>query len=324
MAKTKRNYKDSVFVDLFGKCRFAKENFLSLYNAIHGTNFTMANTTIKSITLKQTIYTGIYNDISMLINDRLIILVEQQSTINENMPLRFLGYISKIYDKLVKSDDRYKRKLIKLPKPEFYVIYNGQDSYPAQKTLYFSDAFKDEQEYNKTNLEDKNLTSLENKITSSEKDFDYNKITLEILVKVFNINMKESNRELLKCIPLAGYSAFVDLVNKGKKDGLKDPIGTAIKKCIDAGILSDYLAENSTEIMNMTFGEYDYKTDIRVQRQEAKEEGIEQGALERAISNARKMLEVGKLSLEEIVMYTELPFEKVKELADEVLVGAKK
>ena len=29
-----RNYKDSVFVDLFGEDTKAKENFLSLYNAI--------------------------------------------------------------------------------------------------------------------------------------------------------------------------------------------------------------------------------------------------------------------------------------------------
>ena len=31
-----RNYKDSVFVDLFGEDKKAKENFLSLYNALHG------------------------------------------------------------------------------------------------------------------------------------------------------------------------------------------------------------------------------------------------------------------------------------------------
>ena len=32
-----RNYKDSVFVDLFSTDEKAKERFLSLYNALHGT-----------------------------------------------------------------------------------------------------------------------------------------------------------------------------------------------------------------------------------------------------------------------------------------------
>ena len=54
---------------------------------------------IKPIVLEQTIYMGRYNDISMLLNGKLIILVEQQSSINENMPLRFLEYICRLYEK---------------------------------------------------------------------------------------------------------------------------------------------------------------------------------------------------------------------------------
>ena len=37
MARHNRRYKDSVFVDLFGEDKNAKSNFLSLYNALHGT-----------------------------------------------------------------------------------------------------------------------------------------------------------------------------------------------------------------------------------------------------------------------------------------------
>ena len=37
MTKHNRRYKDSVFVDLFGEDKTAKVNFLSLYNALHGT-----------------------------------------------------------------------------------------------------------------------------------------------------------------------------------------------------------------------------------------------------------------------------------------------
>ena len=37
-----RNYKDSVFVDLFSEDEKARENFLSLYNALHNTSLTAA------------------------------------------------------------------------------------------------------------------------------------------------------------------------------------------------------------------------------------------------------------------------------------------
>ncbi len=83
--KQNRTYKDSLFVDLFGKCPEARENFLSLYNAIHGTNLKLENTEIEPIMLEKTVYTGRYNDVSMLVNGRIIVLVEQQSTVNENM-----------------------------------------------------------------------------------------------------------------------------------------------------------------------------------------------------------------------------------------------
>ena len=36
MTTSNRKYKDSVFVDLFSEDEKAKENFLSLYNALHG------------------------------------------------------------------------------------------------------------------------------------------------------------------------------------------------------------------------------------------------------------------------------------------------
>jgi hypothetical protein len=36
------------------------------------------------------------NDIAMLVDNRLVVLVEHQSTINENMPLRLLEYVSRI------------------------------------------------------------------------------------------------------------------------------------------------------------------------------------------------------------------------------------
>jgi|GEM_PF-4628594 len=64
---------------------FAKENFLSLYNALHGTKLTAVGK-LKNIRLEQVLYMAFYNDVSYLVDNRIIVLAEHQSTINENMP----------------------------------------------------------------------------------------------------------------------------------------------------------------------------------------------------------------------------------------------
>ena len=64
---------------------FAKEDFLSLYNALHGTKLTAVGK-LKNIRLDNIMYMNIVNDVSCLVDDKIIVLAEHQSTINENMP----------------------------------------------------------------------------------------------------------------------------------------------------------------------------------------------------------------------------------------------
>lgn len=75
-------HKDSLFTDLFQNY---PENFLSLYNAIHNTNYKIGDVKIEPQRLKQSIYHTTHNDVSMLINGRWIILLEHQSTISRKM-----------------------------------------------------------------------------------------------------------------------------------------------------------------------------------------------------------------------------------------------
>ena len=85
MSMANRKYKDSVFVDLFSEDEKAKENFLSLYNALHGTNLQLS-CPVENIKLDNVMYMNIVNDVSCLVDDKIIVLAEHQSTINENMP----------------------------------------------------------------------------------------------------------------------------------------------------------------------------------------------------------------------------------------------
>ena len=85
MKKHNRRYKDSVFVDLFSEDKYAKSNFLALYNALHGTDYRSTGI-LRNIRLKQVLYMTFYNDVSYLVNDKIIVLAEHQSTVNPNMP----------------------------------------------------------------------------------------------------------------------------------------------------------------------------------------------------------------------------------------------
>ena len=85
MSTANRKYKDSVFVDLFSEDEKAKGNFLSLYNALHGTNLQLS-CPVENIRLDNVMYMNIINDVSCLVDNKIIVLAEHQSTINENMP----------------------------------------------------------------------------------------------------------------------------------------------------------------------------------------------------------------------------------------------
>ena len=307
-----RNYKDSVFVDLFAKDISAKENFVSLYNALHETNLDYKTTEVKPVMIEQVLYMKYYNDIAMLIDNKIVVLIEHQSTINENMPFRILEYIARIYEKVVKTKNKFGKKLVKIPLPEFYVFYNGKEDFPLEKTLKLSDAFMlPEQKYS---------TNLAN-------------FPLEITVKVVNINIDKGNPILKRCKILDQYSEFIELVRKSIDSGTDDPVTTAISKAIKEGFLSDYLARKSTEVENMLMTEYDYDTDIAVQREEAYEDGlskglqqgmsqgitqgisqgIKQGAYEKAVETAKSML-ADNLNIQFVAKYTNLPVETIQQL----------
>ena len=194
-------------------------------------------------------YMNIVNDVSCLVDNKIIVLAEHQSTINENMPLRFLEYIARLYEKLQAPTDRYLRKLSKIPTPEFYVFYNGMEDYPEATVLKLSDAF----------------------ITKPEQ------VPLELTVQVLNINTDKSNKVLTACKPLEEYSLFVEEVRKQTQLDSENGFTNAIKICIEKGILKEYLQRKSREVINMLVAEYDYDTDIAVQREESLRIGIQQG-----------------------------------------------
>ena len=303
--QTNRNYKDSVFVDLFAHDITAKENFISLYNALHGTNLDAKTTEVQPVMLEQVLYMKFYNDIAMLVDGKIVVLVEHQSTINENMPFRMLEYIARIYEKITDPKKKFGKSLMKLPMPEFYVFYNGKEDFPSETVMKLSDAFMDLDEEVFVDSEIKNCIA--NQI-----------FPLEISVKVININVDKENPILQHCKVLNEYSEFIEQVKFNIEHEIPDPFTKAIKQSSKNGFLTDYLQRKSTEVQNMLLMEYDYATDIEVQREEAFEKGIQQGVsqgeYQKAIETAKNMLAESLGSLEQISKITGLSVDEITKL----------
>ena len=71
-----------------------------------------------------------YNDLGFIVGERLIILVEAQSTWSENIVIRGLLYVVQTWYKYIKRKelDVYDDEKLSLPEPELYVIYTGEDT----------------------------------------------------------------------------------------------------------------------------------------------------------------------------------------------------
>ena len=93
-----RNYKDTVFRMLFND----KENLLSLYNALNRTKYTDTDG-LEITTLENAVYMNYKNDISFVFDFRLMIY-EHQSTVNPNMPLRDLIYVTRVLQGRIRSE----------------------------------------------------------------------------------------------------------------------------------------------------------------------------------------------------------------------------
>lgn len=115
----KRNYKDTVFRMLFND----KENLLSLYNAVNGTVYADVEN-LEITTLENAVYMNYKNDISFVFDFRLMVY-EHQSTLNPNMPLRDLIYVTKVLQGRIRNENLYSKILVRIPAPKFVVFYNG-------------------------------------------------------------------------------------------------------------------------------------------------------------------------------------------------------
>ena len=245
-----RIYKDRLYKMIFND----KSELLKLYNAINGTHYDdPAMLTIT--TLDNAIYMTMENDLSFIIDMRLA-LYEQQSTVNPNLPLRFLMYIADIYSAYVKDMNIYSSKKLQIPLPSFVIFYNDVKSQPDRTEFLLSELFHP---------------------TTDQP-------ALELKAVMLNIN-KGHNQELMNaCHTLRDYSEYVARIRTYSAEmPLTDAVEKAITECIHENILRDFLLKNRAEAKAMSIYEYDEEKTLRMFREEGYEDGERNGKIQATI-----------------------------------------
>ncbi|MCL2229821.1 MAG: Rpn family recombination-promoting nuclease/putative transposase [Treponema sp.] len=248
-----RTYKDSVFTSLFSDSDLLRE----LYGAIGGVSLP-DDVPISINTLENVLVRDIYNDISFMVGSKLVVLIEHQSTINPNMALRLLMYMAETYKQMVKEKNIYSGKIVYIPYPEFYVLYDGVDSYPDKALLKLSDLYE--------NLKEIGLPEKSHPL-------------LELEVQVLNINEGKNCEMVNRCRKLSEYSLFVSKVREfmDKYNDLLKAIKEAVKYCQEHDILREYLEKHGYEVINMLYYEYNQELEREVIHEEAFEDGLQEG-----------------------------------------------
>ena len=291
--------KDSVFTLLFSEIG----NIRRLYQSLHDDADSYLDEDFKIVTLENAIINGQYNDLGFTVKDRLIILVEAQSTFNPNMGVRLLMYIAKSYhDYIVENKlNIFGERLIKLPMPEFIVVYSGTARQDVNE-IRLSDCF-------------------EAGITPN----------IELIVKV----IKKDN---VKSGILQEYLSFCDMYNinvRDKKTAAERLSGLrqVIRECIKNGILREFFKKHQKEVEDMMMTvippeqalefikleEYNKGVEEGEARGEARgveigeARGIEQGKRATSLNFARNMLK-NNYSIESIMEITGLPREEIERL----------
>ena len=248
--RANRTYKDRLFIRIFEH----KEDLLSLYNAVNGSDYQNPDE-LEITTLDNAIYMRMKNDISFLI-DGYMSLYEHQSTFNPNMPLRDCLYMLQIYQNYIDSQelDLYSSVLLKIPTPRLVVFYNGQE---------------------KMRNEEMCILRLSDSYERPEKE-----PALECRVQVINVNYGKNRDMMEKCPKLYEYSYLVAKIRENQANGktLEGAISAALEDCLAQGYLTELLTTYRREVTGMLLYEYDERKHLKNTYEEGRQQKAYQAA----------------------------------------------
>lgn len=214
-----RNIKDSVFRNLFSD----KKYLFQLYQALHPEDQETTIDDLEYVTLENVLVRDIYNDLGVQVGDRLLLLIEAQSSWTENIIIRCLMYMARTLQEYFKktSQSLFSEKRVHIPEPELYVIYTG-DSVIERDYISLSDSF-----------------------------FRGKRTAIDVSVKVI-VDGKEGDI-------INQYVVFTKVINdQVKKYGrTREAITEAIRICKDRNILKEYLTSREKEVVDIMITLFD-------------------------------------------------------------------
>lgn len=272
MAEPKRTIKDSIFTFLFGEPEYTME----LYQTLHPEDTTVRDSDVKLVTLQNVLANGMYNDLGFQVRDKLILLVEAQSTFSENIPLRMLLYLAATYKDYVEEHklSLYREKKVSIPRPELYVVYTGNKQHVPDE-LKLSSLFEGDG-------------------------------SVELSVKVLRYDGKGSI--------IDQYIAFSQIVDEQVKlHGRTDEaLYETLRICRERKILKPFLDSREKEVVDIMTTLFDQQKVWEIELYNRREEAREEGREEERVAMLRRLLK--KASLPDVAKLTGISQEEIERL----------
>lgn len=274
----KHKIHDSVFTNLFQD----KKYLLQLYKALHPEDCNVTEEELADITLKHIMIDADYNDLGFSVGNRLMILVESQSTFTMNIIIRALMYLVQTYHDYFKRTNQnlYGSKKVNIPRPELYMIFTG---------------------------ERKNIPDT---ISLSEEFFDRARIAIDVEVKVL---YQENEKDII-----GQYIIFCKVYTEQRKlyGKTKQAVTETIRICKDRNVLKEYLESKEQEVVDIMMTLFDDEQILKAYAKDIEDKTIREVAKEKAIM----MLKSRKINMEELpVFFPELSSEDLKEIEDKLM-----
>ena len=233
---------------------------------------------ISSVTIQNVLLDQMYNDLGFVVKERLLLLVEAQSTWSKNIVIRVLLYLANTWKEYIQNKklNIYGSGGMSLPKPELYVIYTGERK-ERPEWIFLSEEFFPGQEC----FVDVKVRML---YDGKEGDILNQYVTF---TKIYNEQVKEYGRT-------------------------KEAVLETIRICKNRKILKEYLESREKEVVDIMMTLFDQEYAVERYGDEKKAEGKAEGLAEGEAKGTMK----AKQEMTYKLVDRRIPLETISEIVE--------
>ena len=215
------------------------------------------------VTIDNVLTDNLYNDLGVMVgNNRLLLLLEAQSSWTVNILIRILLYLAQSYHEYFErtSQSLYKSTKVKIPKPELYIIYTGNKGRKPET------------------------------ISLSQELFDGADIDIEVKARVI---YESDTADIIN-----QYIIFCKVFDEQRKlyGMTEQTVKETIRICKDRNILKEYLISREKEVVTIMMSLFDDEQIMKTYWKDMENTLAHKKDRE----TAEKLIKKGKMSLEDI------------------------